>query len=112
MFVLVLGFLIATCCHYDDFFSLRSICHFDLGKKLEQIQDKFVELSFPNVHNLVVLFKHCPRGGYNDNILKLESKIRYDYIQKCCFPWKILGQKVFIFKTLVNKVGSGANLVA
>jgi hypothetical protein len=41
------------------------------GEQLDHIQDKFYELSFPNVCNLVASFKHRSRGGYIDNILKL-----------------------------------------
>jgi hypothetical protein len=50
------------------------------GKQLEQIQDKFLKLSSPNIHNLVVVFKHHASRGYIDNILELKSKSRYDYI--------------------------------
>ncbi len=57
------------------------------GEQLEHIQDKFYELNFPNVCNLVVLFKHRLSGGYIDNIFELKSKSQYDYIQECLFPW-------------------------
>ncbi len=43
-------------------------------KQLEQIQDKFCELSSPNVYNLVAFFKHHLGGGYFDIILELKSK--------------------------------------
>ncbi len=56
------------------------------GEQLEHIQDKFYELNFPNVHNLIAFFKHHPGGGYIDNIFELKSKNQYDYIQKCLFP--------------------------
>jgi hypothetical protein len=49
------------------------------GHQLEEIQDKFIVLSLPNVHNLVTSFKHCPGGGYIDNILELKSKNCYDF---------------------------------
>ncbi len=79
------------------------------GEQLEQIQDKFYELNFPNVRNFVVSFKHCLGGGYIDSILELQSKSQYDYIQKCYFPRQVLGQKLFIFKMYINGVGSGVS---
>lgn len=51
------------------------------GKQLEQIQDKFIELNSPNVHNLVASFKHHPKGGYINNILEIKFKSHYDNIQ-------------------------------
>ncbi len=48
------------------------------GEQLEQIQDKFYELSSPNIRNLIASFKHCLGGGYIDNILELKFKSRYD----------------------------------
>ncbi len=50
------------------------------SKQLELIQDKFLELNWPNIHNLVVVFKHCAGHGYIDNILELKLKSHYDYI--------------------------------
>lgn len=85
MFVLILGFLVATCCHvYIQLVILKN-------EKLEQIQDKFVELSSPSGRNLIVSFKHHLGGGYNNNILELKSKCCYDCIHECFFPWQILG---------------------
>jgi hypothetical protein len=40
------------------------------GEQLEQIQDKFCELSSLNIFNLFVSLKHHSRGGYIDNILE------------------------------------------
>jgi hypothetical protein len=48
-------------------------------EELKQIQDKFFELNSSNIHNLVTYFKHCSRGGYINNILKLKSNNFYDY---------------------------------
>jgi hypothetical protein len=61
------------------------------GEQVEQIQDKFCELSSPNIFNLVVFLKHHSKGGYIDSILELKSKSRYDYIQECCFPRQVHG---------------------
>jgi hypothetical protein len=68
-------------------------------------------VSSPNIHNLVATFKHHLGHGYIDSILELKSKSCYDYIQKCCFLGQVVGQKVFIFKMLINGVGNGVNLV-
>jgi hypothetical protein len=62
----------------DD--SRDGIVEFLKGEQLEQIQDKFCELSSPNVHNLVASFKHHSRGGYIDNIFELKSMNWYDYV--------------------------------
>jgi len=42
------------------------------GEQLEQIQDKLYKLNFPNIHNLVVFFKHRPNGVYIDSIFELK----------------------------------------
>ncbi len=84
MFAPILGFLVVTCCHVCIQLVILK------NKKLKQIQDKFVELNSPNVHNLIVSFKHSLGGGYNNNILELKSNWHYDYIHKCYFPWQIL----------------------
>jgi hypothetical protein len=52
------------------------------GEQLKHIQDKFFELTLPNVHNLVAFFKHHSGRGYIDNILDLKSKSHYDYVFK------------------------------
>jgi hypothetical protein len=57
------------------------------GEQLKHIQDKFYELNFPNVHNLVAFFKHCPSGGYIDNIFEVRSKSQYVNMSKCLLPW-------------------------
>jgi len=56
------------------------IVEFLEGEHLEHIQDKFCELNFPNIHNLVASFKCHLGGGYIDSIIELKSKKRYDYI--------------------------------
>jgi len=63
---------------FDDY--SNGIMELLKGEQLEHIQDKFCELSFPNVRNLVASFKHHSRGGSIDNILQLESKGQYDDI--------------------------------
>jgi hypothetical protein len=55
-----------------------------------------MNLTLPNICNLIVFFKRHLGGGYIDSILELKSKNQYDYIQKCYFPRQIHGQKVFI----------------
>ncbi len=56
------------------------------GEQLKHIENKFYELSSPNVCNLVASFKRHSGGGYIGNILELKSKNCYDYIQECGFP--------------------------
>ncbi len=52
------------------------------NEQLEQIQNKFLELSSPKVRNLVVAFKHRVGRGYIDTIHELKSELYYDYIQE------------------------------
>jgi hypothetical protein len=82
------------------------------SEQLKHIQDKFIEMNSPNVHNLVTSFKHHPRGGYINNILELKFRSHYDYIQECCFSRQIFGQTVFIFKMLLIGLGMEQALVA
>ncbi len=45
------------------------------GDKLHQVMDKFTTLCFPNVRNLMALFKHhLDNKGYIDNFLALKFK--------------------------------------
>jgi hypothetical protein len=62
---------------FDD--SSNDTMEFIKGEQLEHIQDKFCELSSPNVHNLVASFKCHSRVGYIECILEFKSKSRYDY---------------------------------
>jgi hypothetical protein len=82
------------------------------GNQLKQIHEKFIELNSLNVYNLISMFKPCSGGGYINNILQLKSKSRYNYIQECCFPGQIFGQIFFLFKMLIDWVGSKTSLVA
>ncbi len=64
-------------------------CKVFKGHQLKEIQDKFILLSSSHVCNLVALFKNYWGGGYIDNIFKLKSKSRYNFIQECYFPSQI-----------------------
>jgi hypothetical protein len=51
------------------------------GDKLHQVMDKFLALSFPNVQNLIVSFKHRPGNRrYVFSILALKVNSGYYYI--------------------------------
>jgi len=73
--------------------------------QFDQIQDKFLVLSLLNVQNFVVSFKHCPNGGYIDNILELKSNSCYISMNVCILS-QIYGYKVTIFKMSINGIGS------
>ncbi len=69
------------------------------GEHLNKVMDNFMPLCFPNICNIVVLFKHHPTNrGYIDNIFLFKSKNRYNYIQDNCFLRQVSNQKVFLFK--------------
>jgi hypothetical protein len=56
------------------------------GEKQNEVMDKFVELYFPNVRNLVSSLKHhLGSQGYLFNILGFKYKSGYDYIHDNCF---------------------------
>jgi hypothetical protein len=40
------------------------------GEQLDQIQVKFFALSLPNVHYLIIYFKHRSSSGYIDSIFE------------------------------------------
>jgi hypothetical protein len=63
--------------------SSESSFKFLKGEQLDNIHDKFVELNFLNICNLVALFKHHLKGGYINNILELKSMSDYHYIYEC-----------------------------
>jgi len=53
----------------------EGLVEFLKGDKLYQMMDKFMTLCFPNIRNLVALFKHhLDHKGYIDNILALKFK--------------------------------------
>jgi len=64
------------------------------GDKLHQVMDKFTTLCFPNIRNLVTLFKHhLDNKRYIDNILALKFRSVYDYIHDNSFPKKTFAKK-------------------
>lgn len=82
------------------------------GEQLNMAMDKCMSLCFPNIHNLITSFKHHPiYRSYINNILLLNSKICYDYIQNNCFLGQIYIKKVFLFKLFVDGYGRNVELV-
>jgi len=82
------------------------------GEHLNKVMDDFMPLCFPNICNLVVLFKrHSTNRGYIDKILLFKSKSRYNYIQDNCFLRQLSNQKVFFFKMSIDGVPNGVDLV-
>ncbi len=82
------------------------------GEHLNKVMDNSMPLCFPNICNLVVLFKcHPTNRGYIDNILLFKSKSSYNYIQNNCFFRQFSNQKVFLFKMSIDGVANGVDLV-
>jgi hypothetical protein len=82
------------------------------GEKLNQAMLKFIPLCSPNIHNLILSIKHCPGNmGSLDSIFIFKSLSPYDYIQDNFFLKQQFGQKVYLFKMLIDGDGSGVNLV-
>jgi hypothetical protein len=56
------------------------------GKQLNNVMDKFIPLKSSNIFNFITSFRHYPTNrGYIDNILLLEFRSHYNYIQYNCF---------------------------
>jgi hypothetical protein len=75
----------------------EGLVEFLKGDKLHQVMDKFMTLCYPNVRNLVALFKHhLDNKGYIDNILALTFK-------SVMITFKII---IFLDKCLQKKCSS------
>jgi hypothetical protein len=80
------------------------------GKELEDILDKFGHLSSPNLQNTILLSRSSGKGGAYDSIVIVKRFSIIEYIHCNVFP----GQgkdKVYVFKILVDGLGSGVDLV-
>jgi hypothetical protein len=72
--------------------------------------DKFEHLSSPNLWNLISLYRSGGKGGAYDSIMAMQRYTTIEYIHTNVFP----GQgkdKVYVFKMLVDRPGSGLDLV-
>jgi hypothetical protein len=80
------------------------------GQELEDVLDKFEHLSSPNLWNLISLYRSGGKGGAYDSIMAMQRYTTIEYIHTNVFP----GQgkdKVYVFKMLVDRPGSGLDLV-
>jgi hypothetical protein len=80
------------------------------GQELEDGLDKFEHLSSPNLQNTKSLSRSDGKRGEYDSIMAMKRFTRIEYIHSNVF----LGQgkdKVYIFKMLEDKPGSGVDLV-
>jgi hypothetical protein len=80
------------------------------GQELEDILDKFEHLSSPNLQNTISLSRSGSKRGAYDSIMAIQRYTTIEYIHGNVFP----GQgkdKVYVFKMLVDRLGSGVDLV-
>jgi hypothetical protein len=79
-------------------------------KALEDVLDKFEHINSPNLRNMISLSRSGGKGGAYDSIMAMKRYTTIEYIHGNVFP----GQgkdKVYVFKMLVDKPGSGVDLV-
>jgi hypothetical protein len=80
------------------------------GQELEDVMDKFEHLSSPNLWNTISLSRSGGKRRAYDSIMAMQRYIKIEYIHGNVFP----GQgkdKVYVFKMLVDGLGSGVDLV-
>lgn len=95
-------------------FNDNGVCPMELlkGDKLNQPMLKFAPFCSLNIGNLISLFKHhLGNMGFIDSIITLKALSHYNYIQDSCFPRQQNGQKVYLFKMLVDGDGYGVDLM-
>jgi hypothetical protein len=80
------------------------------GQELEDVLDKFEQLSSPNLRNTISLCRSGNKRGAYDSIMAMKTNTTIEYIHANVFP----GQgkdKVYVFKMLEDGPGSGVDLV-
>ena len=82
------------------------------GASLDNIIDKFSNLSSPNIQNFVSGCKRFVCGGMGpiNSIMALKDYSNLKYIHENKFPGQSK-DKVFVFKMSIDRPGSGFNLV-
>jgi hypothetical protein len=82
------------------------------GDKLNHTMLKFVPFCSLNIGNFISSFKHHSKNlGFIDSIITLKALSHYNYIQDNCFPRQQNGQKVCLFKMLVDGDGYVVDLM-
>jgi hypothetical protein len=80
------------------------------GQELEDVLDKFEHLSSPNLGNTISLYKSGSKRGAYDSIMAMKTYTTIEYIHSNVFPCQ--GKdKVYVFKMLEDRLGSGVDLV-
>jgi hypothetical protein len=80
------------------------------GQELEDVLDKFEHLNSPNLRNTISLYRSGGKRGAYDSIMAMQRYTAIEYIHANIF----LSQgkdKVYVFKMLIDGLGSGVELV-
>jgi hypothetical protein len=80
------------------------------GQELKDVLDKFEHLSSPNLRNTISLCRSSGKRRAYDNIMAMKTYTTIEYVHSNVFP----GQgkkKVYVFKMLEDRPGSGVDLV-
>jgi len=80
------------------------------GKSLKDVMDRFQILSSPNIRNTISSFRSTSKVGVIDSIMNMKRNLRFEYIHDSAFPGQGK-EKVYLFKMLVEGLGSGVDLV-
>jgi hypothetical protein len=95
----------------------KYLIHIGLGSKkmlwskaLEDVLNKFEILSSPNLRNTISLSRSGGKEGAYDSIMAMKRYITIEYIHGNVFP-RQGKDKVYVFKMLVDRPGSGVELV-
>jgi hypothetical protein len=80
------------------------------GQELEDVLDKFEHLSSPNLRNTISLCRSGGNRGAYDSIMVMKMYTTIEYVHANIFPGQ-RKDKVYIFKMLEDRPGSGVDLV-
>jgi hypothetical protein len=80
------------------------------GQELEDVLDKFEHLSSPSLQNTISLSRSGGKRGEYDSIMAMQRYTTIEYMHGNVIPGQGM-DKVYVFKMLVEKPGSGVDLV-
>jgi hypothetical protein len=79
-------------------------------KALEDVLDKFEILSSPNLRNIISSSRNNGKGGFFNSIMSMIRHSIIEHIHSNVFPGQ-KKEKVYVFKMLVERLGSNVDLI-
>jgi hypothetical protein len=77
---------------------------------LEDVLDKFEILSSPNLRNIISSSRNNGKGGFFNSIMSMIRHSIIEHIHSNVFPGQ-KKEKVYVFKMLVERLGSNVDLI-